>query len=256
VQFAFDHGSLSPGAKMHPMWLELATSMGLAGTGLVAWSVRGRSSRVFGPSVWRGLRLGQYLALTFDDGPSESTSELLDVLDRYRARATFFQCGFHVRRLPSVAREVVKAGHEVGNHTDTHPALYFRSAAFIEEQVERAQSSIAAETGSSPVLFRPPYGVRWFGLRHALHFHGLTAVMWSTIGRDWTLPVTSIVERLHRGTAPGAILCLHDGRVLQRKPDIRPTLDAVVRLLPVWCDQGYEFVTVSDMIRASAARGA
>src|SRR5690242_8612478 len=100
------------------------TAMGLgiaaAGTAAFAYAVRAPRSDIFGPSVWRGPGDRAAIALTFDDGPSESTPEILDVLERYRARATFFQIGLNVRRLPDVARQVFAGGHEIGNHSYTH----------------------------------------------------------------------------------------------------------------------------------------
>jgi peptidoglycan-N-acetylglucosamine deacetylase len=93
----------------------------------VAWAARGRASTVFGPSVWRGSADRREIALTFDDGPSPSTPRLLRVLEQQGVPATFFQCGMHVRRFPQVTREVALAGHEMGNHTDTHPRIWFKS---------------------------------------------------------------------------------------------------------------------------------
>ncbi|MBZ5586763.1 MAG: polysaccharide deacetylase family protein [Acidobacteriia bacterium] len=80
----------------------------LASSAFLAWAVRGRSARVFGDSVWRGPRERRAVALTFDDGPSEGTPEILEILARYGAAATFFQCGANVERLPSIARAVIR----------------------------------------------------------------------------------------------------------------------------------------------------
>ena len=87
------------------------------------------------------------LALTFDDGPTPSTPDLLRALEDFRIPATFFQCGMHVRRFPSIAREIVSAGHEVANHTDSHARLWLRSSKFVYDELERAQNSIAEITG-------------------------------------------------------------------------------------------------------------
>src|SRR5436305_1459852 len=97
----------------------------------MAWAVRGRSSCVFAPSVWRGPHRTRQIALTFDDGPSPRTPELLDLLDRFQVRATFFVCGVHVRQLPSVVADAYQRGSEIGNHTESHARLWLRSAAFI-----------------------------------------------------------------------------------------------------------------------------
>ena len=106
----------------------------------MAWAVRGRASSVFAPSVWRGPGERRVLALTFDDGPSEGTPEILEILARYRAPATFFQCGANVERLPAVARAVAQAGHEIGNHSHTHPMFCLRTPSAIEEDLRNQYS--------------------------------------------------------------------------------------------------------------------
>jgi peptidoglycan/xylan/chitin deacetylase (PgdA/CDA1 family) len=220
-----------------------------ATAGLATYAVRGRSSSLFAPSVCRGDRSRAALALTFDDGPSESTPALLEILGAHGIRATFFMCGHNVRRLPSVAREVVKAGHEIGNHTDTHPRLDFKSPEFIYREMALAQETIHLHTGAAPRYFRAPYGVRWFGLRAAQERLNLTGVMWTVIGRDWALPAGRVFQRLIRGASNGGVLCLHDGRGIQAAPDVRATLDAVEQAIPALKDRAFQFQTISDIIR-------
>jgi peptidoglycan-N-acetylglucosamine deacetylase len=115
--------------------------------------------------VYRGTRQRKVIALTFDDGPSESTPRVLELLHKYRAPATFFQIGANVERLPDVARAVYAAGHEIGNHSHTHPLFCFHSAEFIYRELARAQQAIADATGCPPALLRAPFGARWFGFR-------------------------------------------------------------------------------------------
>jgi peptidoglycan/xylan/chitin deacetylase (PgdA/CDA1 family) len=220
---------------------------------LTAWAVRGRSARLLAPSVWRGPKSRRAIALTFDDGPSESTPLLLSLLAQYRVKATFFVCGHHARRLPHVLRQAIREGHEIGNHTDTHEALYLRGKDFIREEIARTQDSVKRIAGLEPKFFRPTYGARWFGLREAQRQLGLTCVMWTAIARDWVLDGPSIAARMGKRTRPGAILCFHDGRDLRHNPDIRPTLQALELLLPRWVAAGYEFVTVSELIGSETA---
>ncbi|MBZ5625168.1 MAG: polysaccharide deacetylase family protein [Acidobacteriia bacterium] len=226
----------------------LATAAVCASAAFMAWCVRGRSATVFGPSVWRGPRDRRAVALTFDDGPSEGTPEILDILARYQVPATFFQCGANVERLPAVARAVHQAGHAIGNHSHTHPLFCFRSPGFMEQDLRRAQETIEAHTGRRPDLFRAPFGVRWFGIGAVARRLRLTGVMWTIIGYDWSRKADAVVERISPRVSNGAILCLHDGRELRARPDIGVTVEAVRRLVPMLLDRGYRFETVHRLL--------
>ena len=220
---------------------------GCAAATLVAWAVRGRSSSVFAPSVWRGPSGRRSIALTFDDGPSESTPAILEILARHKTAATFFLCGANVDRLPTIARDIAAAGHEIGNHSYAHPYLFLQTPAAILKDLRRAQHAIAIHAGVRPQWFRAPYGARWFGLRRAQAELGLTGVMWTAIGYDWNLRADEVVARMAK-TANGAILCLHDGRELRVRPDTGATVEAVRRLVPMLLDQGYTFETVTRLL--------
>jgi peptidoglycan-N-acetylglucosamine deacetylase len=219
-----------------------------ASAAVLAYGVRAPSSSLLAPSAHRGVSTRPAIAFTFDDGPSESTPELLEILARYSAPATFFQCGANVRRLPEVARQVAAAGHEIGNHTDTHPMFYRKTPEFIFRDIAAAQQTIEEITGRRPRSFRAPFGVRWFGLREAQRRLGLTGVTWTTLALDWKLPAARVVARLQNGAANGAILCLHDGRTLQVRPDVRVTIEAVRELLPKLMEQGFHFEKVTDIL--------
>jgi peptidoglycan/xylan/chitin deacetylase (PgdA/CDA1 family) len=216
--------------------------------GFLAHAARGRSSAFFGESVYRGDRTRRVLALTFDDGPSESTPALLDILDRHKVPATFFMCGQNVRRCPAVAREVGARGHQIGNHTDSHPRFDFKSPDFIYREMALAQETIQKATGAAPRWFRAPYGVRWFGVRQAQQRLGLTGAMWTILARDWRLPANRVAELLLARASNGAILCLHDGRTVQPEPDIRATLEAVEYGIPRLQERGFEFLTLSQIL--------
>jgi peptidoglycan/xylan/chitin deacetylase (PgdA/CDA1 family) len=224
----------------------VATSAGAAA--LMAYAVRGPSSSLLGPSVYRGDRTRAAIALTFDDGPSESTPAILDLLAEHKIPATFFACGANIRRLPEIARETVRRGHELGNHTETHPNLCFHSSSAIRLEFARAQATIQEIAGVAPRLMRAPFGVRWFGFRKAQHDLHLLGVMWTVIAKDWKLDAPSIAARLVRGSSNGAILCLHDGRELRHSPDIRSTAEALRRAIPELLERGHHFETVSQIL--------
>ena len=214
----------------------------------MAWAVRGRSSSVFGPSVWRGTPGRRAIALTFDDGPSPATLEILDILAQYNAPATFFQCGANVLRAPDLSQTVCGGPHEIGNHSHTHRNFALRRTAEIVDEFARAQDAIVQTTSRAPTLMRAPYGVRWFGFRQMQQDLGLTGVMWTVIGNDWKLPAPAIAARVLSNTGDGAIICLHDGRAIQENPDISRTVEAVRRIVPALLERGYHFETVSQLL--------
>lgn len=214
----------------------------------MGYAVRGRSSRVFAPSVYHGVRSRPALALTFDDGPSESTPALLEVLAEHNVRATFFMCGKNVRRCPGIARQVAAQGHEIGNHTDSHPHLNFHLPEFVYRELALAQETIHLKAGVTPRLFRAPYGGRWFGLRSAQQRLKLMGVMWTVLGMDWRWPARRISRLVIHGASSGAIICLHDGRATRRAPDIRPTIEAVEFAIPALKERGFQFETVSQIL--------
>jgi len=207
-----------------------------------------KGSQMFGPSVYRGPGKRKSIALTFDDGPSESTPDLLEYLAKEGVTATFFECGMHVKRLPHVAGQVAAAGHEIGNHTYSHPKLPFKSREFIDHEFSEAQRVIQSETGVTPMLMRAPYGFRWMGLREVQERLLLLGVMWTVIGFDWRWPAEKISEYVLRHSSPGGIVCLHDGRGVNVRPEIGNTLGAVREIVPRLKDQGYRFETVSAVL--------
>ncbi|HVW87630.1 MAG TPA: polysaccharide deacetylase family protein [Bryobacteraceae bacterium] len=214
----------------------------------MAWAVRGRSSSVFAPSLWRGKPGRKAIALTFDDGPSPNTPAILDILARYSVPATFFHVGENCLRLPDVARAVARAGHEIGNHSQTHPNFALTRPSFVAAEFARAQESISAVTGIRPALVRAPFGVRWFGFRAMQHNLNLTGVMWSIIGLDWKLSADAIVRRILSRACDGDIICLHDGRGTLKDPDVTPTIDTVRRIVPDLLGKGYHFETVTQLL--------
>jgi peptidoglycan/xylan/chitin deacetylase (PgdA/CDA1 family) len=220
----------------------------LSGAAVMAYAVRGRSSQLFGRSVFRGPRNRRAIAITFDDGPSESTPGILEILHRYQAPATFFQCGANIRRLPEIARHVLAEGHEIGNHSDKHLPLYLQSPRLIYSEFAQAQQTIHDTLGVKASYLRAPFGARWFGFREMQQRLGLMGVMWSIIGKDWVLDAAGIARRVLSHAANGSIICLHDGRELSPKPNIETTLEAVRRIVPDLLGRGFEFLTVSDLL--------
>ena len=215
-----------------------------------------RPSQAFGPSVSAGLGQRRSIALTFDDGPSAGTGRLLAYRAQQGIRATFFQCGLNVLRKPEMAKRVHAEGHEIGNHTFSHarlcpqlrPRLHWLTARSIDRELAETQNILKSITGKNPTLFRPPYGLRWFGLGKAMRRLGLLGVQWTVMGHDWEWPADRIAARILERASPGGILCLHDGRDLCEDVDLSPLMDALRLIVPALKAQGYRFETVSELL--------
>jgi len=213
--------------------------------GICAWGAYHPSSELFGRTQRRTGR-AHTIALTFDDGPNPAvTPQLLDLLDRYDARGTFFLIGRYVRTCPALAAEIAARGHSIGNHTDTHPNLLWQSRRRILDELERCDESIAAATGQRPRIMRPPYGYRCPQLHAAARDAGFgRPVLWSRSARDWRpQQKAQVIERL-RAIRDGDIVLLHDGCHAALGADRRHTVRALEYWLPRWKAQGLACVSV------------
>jgi peptidoglycan/xylan/chitin deacetylase (PgdA/CDA1 family) len=178
---------------------------------------------------------------------------VLDVLGEHGARATFFVIGLHVDARPDVVRRAVDEGHELGNHMYDHvDAAHERDDGVLRDQIRRTTAAIERAVGAPPRLIRPPYGkdvarVARLGREHDLE----PTVLWSAQGWDWdTTPAGEIEELVLRDCAPGGIVVLHDGAPPHGGTDRGPMLAALPRILDALVRDGYEVVTVSELLAA------
>jgi len=160
-----------------------------------------------------GNGFGNRIAVTFDDGPTPRiTEKVLSELEKHRMRATFFMIGQRVKAEPSLAKAVADAGHEIGNHSYTHPQLAKMPASRVEEELSKTQDAIMEATGKKPQWFRPPYGSFIRSTQGPIAEKlGLGVVYWSVDPRDWSQPgVPVIISRVLAGAQPGSIILMHD----------------------------------------------
>ena len=222
-----------------------------ASAGIAAWGAVVPSSQLFGPTL-RHTSASRRIALTFDDGPNPAvTPQLLELLERYSARATFFLIGKFARSCPELVREISARGHLLGNHTDTHPNLFFQSPEGIRRELGRCQDAIASASRLQPPSWmRPPYGYRSPWLRGEIQRAGIRGVvMWSKICWDWKpQPPTRLIDKLSSVARPGRlhgdIVVLHDGDHRALGGERLHVLAALEHWLPRWRDAGMEFVTI------------
>jgi|SRR5579863_1732123 len=196
------------------------------------------------------------IALTYDDGPNDPhTLRLLDVLARHNVRATFFLIGRYVRQRPEIVREIAQAGHLVGNHTFSHPLLIFRSEAEIRRELSQCRSAIQQAIGEPSNLFRPPFGGRRPAVLRVARELGLQPIMWNVTGYDWNAPPAAVIERkVSTRIRGGDVILLHDGGHKQMGADRSQTIIATDHLLTRYKEQGYEFITIPQMLQEGSTR--
>ncbi len=221
----------------------------LGGLYVYAWSIP--TLQLFSPAILRGPTKDRRIALTFDDGPAEHfTAQVLDILRERNVKATFFVCGEHVERYPEMVRRIHAEGHTLGNHTYSHPFLYFHGRAFFAREIDRTQEAVERVVGCRPRFFRPPYGARWIGLQSVLEARKLRLVNWSDTGYDWKLDTSGIVRETLRNLGPGSIILLHDGLRGFRPREINQS--ATVRALPEIIDgarkAGLQFAPLDEFL--------
>ncbi len=186
---------------------------------------------------------GPYIAMTFDDGPSEKlTPELLDILKEHQMHVTFFVIGQNAARAPEILQRAVREGHEIANHSWSHPAFGKMSDAAVRREVQKTDDAIREAIGHSPVLLRPPYGSITSRQKQWIHDEfGYRIILWDVDPLDWKRPGPSVVtRRIVSETRPGSIILSHD---------IHP---GTIKAMPETFDQlqakGFKFVTVSELI--------
>ena len=189
---------------------------------------------------------GKVIALTFDDGPGPYTAQLLDMLDQHGAKATFFLIGSKVSAQADVLRRMHARGHQLGNHSWSHPELPKLPIDQIASEIDRTNDAIKQATGVKPTVMRPPYGAVNGVVLEQLRLRGMSSILWSVDTRDWADRNSDIVcSRAVAGAHPGAIILMHDIH--------QTSVNAVPCILSALKQQGYSFVTVQGLIGNMAA---
>jgi peptidoglycan-N-acetylglucosamine deacetylase len=196
------------------------------------------------PATYAQVRVDQpYIAMTFDDGPSaENTPRLLEMLKQRNIKATFFLIGQNVASNPEIVRRILADGHEIGNHSWTHPQLSKLSDDRVTAEITKTQDAIKDASGLTPTILRPPYGAITPRQREWIENQfGLSVILWSVDPFDWKRPGASVItQRILSQVRPGAIILSHDIH--------KQTVDAMPATLDGLIAKGYKFATVSQLI--------
>jgi peptidoglycan/xylan/chitin deacetylase (PgdA/CDA1 family) len=188
-----------------------------------------------------GVGAPGHVALTFDDGPDPaSTPRFLDLLDARGTRATFFLLGFMLAESPALGREIAAAGHEIALHGWSHRCLVARRPRGTYDDLARGFDAIAEVTGAAPRWWRPPYGVLTTSSLSAAASLGLTPVLWTAWGRDWTAHATpaSVLATVRGSLTGGGTVLLHDSDCTSAPGAWRATLGALPELIDGVHDAG------------------
>jgi peptidoglycan/xylan/chitin deacetylase (PgdA/CDA1 family) len=228
----------------------------LAGTAAAAAVAAGYQSMAptgqwYGRTFTSLPRGTKQIALTYDDGPNDPhTLRLLEVFAKHGVHATFFLIGRYVQQRPDVVREIVKAGHVVGNHTFTHPLLIFKSTTEVRKELSDCRSALHDAVGEHSDLFRPPFGGRRPAVLGIVRELGFQPVMWNVTGYDWNAPPSAVIERkVVKQIRGGDVILLHDGGHKQLGADRSQTVLATENLIKRYKQEGYEFVTIPKMMQ-------
>ena len=205
-----------------------------------------RCYQLLGDLVCHGASDHKHIALTFDDAPSEHTSDaVLAVLAEKNVQATFFMIGENMARHPQAAQRIAAAGHELGNHSYSHRRFLLRSPAFIAREIEDTNALIRAAGYHGPIHFRPPYGKKLLGLPWYLARHHITTVMWDSEPARQQPPTAEAITA-------AALAQAHNGAIILLHPFCPDACRAEREALPHIIDglraQGYTLVTVSTLL--------
>ena len=195
--------------------------------------------------LWEIKTEEKVIALTFDDGPDQTyTTQILDLLAKYDAKATFFVIGERAEKFPDLIRKLDDEGHEIANHTYTHS--HSITAENLEKELKKTNELIHDITGTYPLLYRPVGGSYNDRIINTAVENGYKVIMWSwhQDTKDWKRPgVNNIITTVLSGATPGNIVLFHDAG-----GDRSQTVTALENILPALEQKGYKFVTVSELL--------
>lgn len=185
------------------------------------------------------------IALTFDDGPHEKTIEILDLLTKYNAKATFFCIGKQIEKHPEIVEKIFTDGHTIGNHSYSHSNWNgFFSTQKIVSEIEQTNGLITSFTNKKNRLFRPPFGVTNPNIAKAISKTNQTAIGWNIRSLDTVIKnENSILERIKKRVQPGSIVLLHDTSA--------KTVSVLEQLLLFLQSESYQTITIDELLEIS-----
>ncbi|PAE31298.1 polysaccharide deacetylase family protein [Bacillus sp. 7884-1] len=201
-----------------------------------------RTFQLFGGLTYQVETENKVIALTFDDGPTKNVDQILPLLNKYKAKGTFFLIGNDIEKHPEEAKKLVEAGHQIGNHTYSHQRMVLKSPFIIKEEIEKTDKLIRKYGYKSEIDFRPPYGKKLVGLPYYLYKHKRETIMWSLEPDTYFTSTDEKVNYVVENIKPGSIILLHP-----MYDQTGGEIQAIEGILRELTEEGYKFVTVDEL---------
>ncbi len=201
-----------------------------------------RTYQLFGDLTSRVNTNQKVVALTFDDGPTKNVNQLIPLLGKYNAKATFFLIGKEIEKYPDGAKKIIEAGHQIGNHTYSHNRMVFKTPSYIKEEIEKTDQLIRKAGYQGEIDFRPPNGKKLVGLPYYLKKHNRDTITWNIEPDSYFTTTSDKVSYVKNNIKPGSIILMHpmyDGTGQE--------LQAIEEVLQTLSNEGYTFVTVNEL---------
>ncbi len=214
---------------------------------IIAYSLfqisKSRTFQFFGEIVPRVETNEKVVALTFDDGPTEYTPDVLNILKEKDIKATFFITGSELEKRPQIGEAIAMAGHEIDNHSYSHQRMWFKSQSFIAEEIEKTNALIRKTGYKGDIHFRPPYSKKILGLPWYLSQHNIKTIMFDVEPDTYGTDADFLVKYTLENTKPGSIILLHPNC-----DTCNGQREAVSKIVDGLKAKGYRFVTVSELL--------
>jgi peptidoglycan-N-acetylglucosamine deacetylase len=182
------------------------------------------------------------VALTFDDGPTQQVADILPILEKYNAKATFFLIGNEIEKNPEAAEMIARAGHQIGNHTYSHNRMVLKPPSFIKKEIEKTNTLILKAGYKGEVDFRPPNGKKLIALPYYLDQQNIDTITWDIEPDSYYTNSIDKVNYVKKNVKPGSIILLHP--MYDQTGEELKTFEGILKTLST---EGYRFITVNEL---------
>jgi peptidoglycan-N-acetylglucosamine deacetylase len=212
---------------------------------LLVGSYKGMNSRTF--QFFGGLTSNvstekKVVAITFDDGPTQNVEDILPILEKYNAKATFFLIGNEIKKNPEETKKIAMSGHQIGNHTYSHQRMVLKFPSFIKREIDQTNELIEEAGYKGEIDFRPPNGKKLIGLPYYLHEQKIDTITWNLEPDSYYTDPADKINYVKKNIRPGSIILLHP--MYDKTGKELSTLEGVLKALS---QEGYEFITVNEL---------